>query len=459
MDEMMKDVQFANQFAYFGKLDERLSNLDHRVKSMRSVGKLGTEALRRISKYFKIKGIYHSNAIEGNALTVGETKLVVEMGMTITGKTLRDQAEAKNLSHALDFMEEIAVSREKPITLSDLRQIHALILKGIDDGFAGKYRETDVIISGSEVSTTAPHKIPQEMNELGDYIACVTSSSATDDTLPILCAAAAHAWLAQIHPFIDGNGRTARILMNLILMRRGYPICIISREDRLRYYQALEDSQAGDLTPLIELIYENVEESLEEWERAAREQKEQQEWLASVTARFQQPELNRAHNEYEVWKRAMALFKGYIKQTVDAWNAELTVGSVSLNYRDYGTLDFEKYLSLRDGGSAKRTWDFGIVFQRGDRRVRYLFFYGNADYALRTKVRVALLVAKAHGYDYQYELLKNITQPNSPDIYQVGFDMESQSFVALTISGIREAKAESLARQFFTQVIERDFGS
>lgn len=212
------------------------------------------------------------------------------------------------------------------------------------------------------------------MDDLGRYIAYVTGPDTTDGDLPILCAAAAHAWLAKIHPFVDGNGRTARILMNLILMRRGYPICIITREDRLRYYHSLEESQVGDLTPLVELVYENVEESLEEWEKAAREQRVQQEWLTSVTAKFQQPELNQARNEYEVWRRAMELFKSYFKQTVDAWNEQLSVGSVSLRFKDYGTLNFHKYLSLRDGGSAKRTWDFGLEFNRGNDRARYLYF-------------------------------------------------------------------------------------
>lgn len=446
-------------FEYFYTLEERLLDLDRRVHDMRRVGKLSPQVLKRIHNFFKIKGIYHSNALEGNQLTIGETRLVVEMGMTLTGKTLRDQAEATNLSHALDFMEEIAAATDRPLTLSDLRQIHALILKDIDNDFAGKYRTGQVKISGSDYKPPDPQQVPMEMDDLGEYVSTVTSSEPPELDLPILCAAAAHAWLAQIHPFVDGNGRTARILMNLILMRRGYPICIITREDRRRYIHALEESQASDFTYLIELIYENVEESLEEWEKAAREQRQHQEWLTSVTARFQQPELNRAHNEYEVWKRGMALFKGYFKQTVDAWNEQISVGNVSLNYRDYGELDFEKYLSLRDEGSAKRTWDFGIVFQRGERRVRYLFFYGKADPALRSKAKVVLLIAKAIGYEYGYESLKKISQPNTSDIYQVGFDIDSQSFVALTISGVIERKAEALARRFFEQVIERDFGA
>ena len=273
----------------------------------------------------------------------------------------------------------------------------------------------------------------------------------------MLVAAAIHAWLAQIHPFIDGNGRTARILMNLILIRYGYPICIITREDRLRYYDALEESQAGgDLGPLIELMRENVEESLEEWEKAAEEQRQEQEWLESITARFEKPEIVQAQNEYEVWLKAMALLKSYFKQEVEKWNKQFSLGTVSVHFRDFGTLDFHKYVSLRDGGSAKRTWDFGVEFRRGNRRARYLLFYGYSDYRLRRRARVVLNVAK--DIDYSYERLLDIKQPNKPDIYQVGFDMKEQAFVALTVSGVWSGKVESLARQFFTQVVERDFG-
>lgn len=444
-------------FGYYETINDRLITLHNRVQGMREVGQLRPQVLKRIREYFKIKGIYHSNAIEGNSLSIGETRLVVEMGITLAGKTLKDQAEAKNLSEALDFMEEITVSRNSPILINDLRQIHALILKDIEDEFAGRYRTGEVRISGSEYTPPQAHLIPQQMEDLGKYIALVTESDIADAVLPILFATAAHAWLAQIHPFVDGNGRTARILMNLILMRHGYPVCIITREDRLRYYHALEESQVGDLTPLVELVYENVEESLEEWEKAAKEQKLQQEWLTSVTAKFEQPELNQARNEYEVWRRAMDLFSSYFKQTVDAWNEQLSVGRVNLQFKDFGTLDFHKYLSLRDGGSAKKTWDFGVEFRRGNDRARYLFFYGFAEFRLRRRARVVLIVAK--DIDFSYERLQDITQSNKPDIFQVGFDIREQMFVASTIGGVQEAKVEDLARRFFSQVVERDFGS
>ena len=451
----LKNINDA-PFMYYENLDERLLDLHGRVQDMRKVGKLNPPALKRIQKYFRIKDIYHSNAIEGNALTIGETRLVVEMGMTLTGKTLRDQAEAKNLSHALDFMEGIAVSKDRPIALSDLRQIHALILKDIHAEYAGRYRGREVKISGSEYKPPEAHLISQQMDELGTYIKKAASPDSPDTDSPILCAAAAHAWLAQIHPFMDGNGRTARILMNLILMRRGYPICIIARDDRLRYYDALEESQAGDLTPLIELVYENVAESLAEWEKAAQKQRAEQEWLTSIAARLEGPALSQARNEYEVWLRAMELLKSYFKQTVDNVNEMKTAGGARLNFKDYGRLDFEKYLSLRDGGSAKRAWFFGIEFRQSGKRARYLFFFGCPDYRLRPRAPAVLILAKNTDYA-GYVPLRNITQSNKPDLVQVGFDMKKQTFVALTISGVQEGKVEDFARRFFEQADQRGF--
>ena len=451
------EVAGAAPFMYHEIVKERLEDLDSRVQEMRNVGKLDSTALERIHEFFKIKGIYHSNAIEGNRLTIGETELVVKQGITIAGKTLADQAEAKNLGHALDFMKEIAVSKEKPIIVHDIRQIHALILRDIQDEHAGKYRKSEVKISGSDYKPTRSDLVPLSMDELGSYIKVVTSSETDVEDLPIVIAAAAHAWLAQIHPFVDGNGRTARILMNLILMRRGYTICIITRDDRLRYYEALELSQTGDLTPLIELIYENVEESLEEWERAAEEQRRGQEWLVAITDRIERPELSRLRNEYEVWLNAMELLKSYFRQIVDNLKETISVSSVRLNFRDFGILDFEKYRHLRNEESAKKTWCFGIDLKMGSRRARYLFFFGYADHRLRSRARVILFVAKDE--DSSYVRLEDITKSNKPDIYQVGFDMQAQSYVALTIGGVRETKIEALARKFFDQVIERDFRS
>ena len=457
MDKLKSVV--GTPFDYYESIEGRLSDLHQRVVEMRKVGRLSPRTLEHIHNFFKIKGIYHSNAIEGNALTIGETQLVVEMGMTLTGKTLRDQAEAKNLSQALDFMKDLAVNREQPIVVSYVRQIHKLILTDIDEEHAGRYRNNQVLISGSDYKPPAANLVCQEMDDLGKYIVKVTEPETQNDNLPIVCAAAAHAWLAQIHPFVDGNGRTARLLMNLILMRLGYTICIITREDRLRYYDSLEESQAGDLTPLIQLVYENVEESLKEWEKAAEEEQKRQKLIKSVSYSLEGPELNRVMNEYTVWLSGMELFKNYFKQIVDDLNAEITLGTVKVHFKEYDTLDFDKYRNLRNEMPAKKTWFFRIIFARGDRSVRYLFFFGYPNHRLRSRTPVVLILAKGIDYEWEYTPLEEITKSNIPDMYQVGYDMKEEKFVALTVGGVEEGKVESIATKFFKQAAQRDFGA
>ena len=446
---------------YFADIESRLVELDRRVHDMReAVGSLSPEVHKHIKQQFRIKGIYHSNAIEGNSLTIGETRMVVEQGLTLSGKTLRDQAEAKNLSHALDFMEHLASSSDIPITLSDIRQIHSLILRDILDDHAGKYRDTEVRISGSDYEPPPPHMVPQEMRELGDYVQFITSSSNEIGQLPILAATAAHAWLARIHPFVDGNGRTARTLMNLTLIRNGYPICIIAREERLRYYDALEESQSANLTPLLELIYENVVESQEVWEQAADEQIHEKQRRAQIAARFEQPVRTRAQNEYEVWYNSMELLKSYFKQFVEDVNQTTTVRSVYVRFKDFGTLSSEKYLALRDKGTAKRTWFFGIEFNSEIKRARYLFFFGYPDQVIDQHASVILILAKDPELNYVYAPVEELTQSNTPDIFQVGFNLKEQKFVASIIGGRSwEGKVEDLAWKFFDQVMQRDFGT
>ena len=228
-------------------------------------GQLSPRILRQISQQFRIDEIYHSNRIEGNSLTIGETREVVEHGKELPQKSRRDQLEAKNLSTALDYAYETALDDARPVSQTQLRQIHALIMNRIQDD-AGIYRKTQNEIRGSRYSTPEAFQVSPMMTEFSDYIMKITSPENPVDVSPILGAAAAHARLAQIHPFTDGNGRSARALMNLILLRNRYFACIITEDDRSRYINALEESQAGDLTPFVELVSENIEESLNDRE-------------------------------------------------------------------------------------------------------------------------------------------------------------------------------------------------
>jgi len=212
---------------------EQLSELEKCLDSFRpfSVGHM-----RILQEQYDTEYTYESNRIEGNTLSYQETDLVVNKGMTIGGKPLKDHLEAINHQEAIAFIRLLA-SNETPFGESELLKLHSIILQGIDRENAGAYSSVRVRIKGSEYIFPNPVKVPELME---GYFAFYEAEK--NRLHPVQFAALMHARLVKIHPFIDGNGRTARLVMNLMLLRAGYPITIIAAENtsRAAYYDALE---------------------------------------------------------------------------------------------------------------------------------------------------------------------------------------------------------------------------
>ena len=218
------------------------------------------KALRKIFAAEEVDYIYESNAIEGNTLTLAETELVLNRGLTIGGKPLRDHLEAVN--HRKAFQKLMAlVEGQARLTESVLLDLHGMILRGIEDEYAGRYRNVPVRIVGARHIPPNPVRVPELMSTLFDWYACEGSQ-----LWDVHTAADLHWRLARIHPFTDGNGRTARLAMNLHLLRHGYPLTIIraDRDQRSDYYQALAESDATDRPePFRAFIEARVIEALE----------------------------------------------------------------------------------------------------------------------------------------------------------------------------------------------------
>lgn len=226
-------------------------------KMLDSLRPLPKAALGRLRKQFAIELAYNSNAIEGNTLTLRETKLVIEEGITVRGKPLREHFEAINHQKAFQFLGGIA-KKSTMITEATIRDIHRLIMKDIDDEFAGRYRTGNVRITGAIKTPPRFEKVPREM---GKFISLIKNNP---EKLSIIeLAAMIHYLLVEIHPFFDGNGRCARLLMNLFLMQHGYPITIILKVDRKKYYDRLKKADSGEIKPFIDFVGRNVERSLD----------------------------------------------------------------------------------------------------------------------------------------------------------------------------------------------------
>lgn len=203
-----------------------------------------SKANYRIEEALDIEYTFHSNRIEGNTLSLQETDLVINQGLTISGKSMREHLEAINHAEAVAFIKEL-VQEKRSITEGIILQIHNLVLRGIDRENAGKYRSLQVRIGGSKHLPPDAWEVPLKMESLLDWY------RKHEHIHPVLLAAEMHSKLVAIHPFIDGNGRTSRLLMNLILLQHGYVIANIKGDtaDRLLYYQSLENSRKeGDTT-------------------------------------------------------------------------------------------------------------------------------------------------------------------------------------------------------------------
>ncbi len=205
----------------------------------------------KIAEALGLEYTYESNRIEGNTLTLQETNLVVAEGMTVSGKSMREHLEALNHQEALSYIED-SVKSNTPITERLIKELHFLVLKGIDRENAGKYRDVQVMIQGSEHMPPQPFQISNLMSEMIDWY------NAHKTLLhPVILAAEMHQRLVTIHPFVDGNGRTSRLLMNMILLQHGFVLANIKGDpnNRVRYYDALEKSQEDpDKVDFIEFI-------------------------------------------------------------------------------------------------------------------------------------------------------------------------------------------------------------
>ncbi len=256
-----------------------MTNIEQSIvlkRSLDALRPLQKDDEMRIMQKFRLDWNYHSNNLEGNSLTYGETKALILFGITAQGKPLKDHFEITGHNEAIKWIMEV-VHEDRPITENFIRELHKLILKESyevdartpDGKFTkkkvniGQYKSTPNHVetkTGEIFRFATPEETPALMHDLVNWY---KNKREEEDVNPILLAAEFHYRYIRIHPFDDGNGRTARILMNFILMQFGYPPVIIKTEDKLNYFAVLRLADAGQLNPFIEYIAENLNRSLE----------------------------------------------------------------------------------------------------------------------------------------------------------------------------------------------------
>lgn len=223
-----------------------------------------SKSTESLENWYDVELTHSSNAIEGNSLTRIETAEVMEKGLMahISGKPLKDLLEARNLAEALKYVKNIAkdLKSHQYITEKIILEINKIILTGIDDAWAGKYRKSEIFVRGSNSNFPLPQVVPTLMTDLVKWI------ESEQEENPIKMAAELHYKFVSIHPFVDGNGRTARLLMNLVLAIHGYPMAVIKNENRSEYLHALEIAQTkNEFDDYYKIIFDAVGASLDSY--------------------------------------------------------------------------------------------------------------------------------------------------------------------------------------------------
>ena len=251
------DKRYKKEEKIIINLDQHYFNeLDKKKKLLDSKRPFPEHTLKSLQEDLFLRWTYNSNAIEGNTLTLIETKVVLE-GITVGGKSVREHLEATNHQDAIYFLMDLIKEKE---TLSEIniKNIHQLVLKEVDNKNAGVYRNQNVIIPGAKHIPPEHFKVKELMERmLNDY-------QNWEKYHPIARAAILHVIFVKIHPFVDGNGRTSRLLMNFEAIKNGYPPIVIKLEQRAKYFAALDKAHTkGDYTDFIKIVAEAALDSIE----------------------------------------------------------------------------------------------------------------------------------------------------------------------------------------------------
>lgn len=310
-------------------MGDKLKILTEKKKKLDLLKPFTEEIVGNLEEWLKVELTYSSNAIEGNTLSRIETAEVIEKGVsaTISGKPLKDQLEAINHAKAIEFIKDLVKQRKghQFIRKDDILAIHKIILSAVMDDWAGKYRQTSIIIRGTDVELPEARDVPRLIENFIKWL------ESQQEEHPVRVASLAHYKFEGIHPFIDGNGRVGRLLMNLILILNGYPMAIIKNEQRVEYLNAFRVAQAtNDWNLLLSLIEDAVERSLDAYINAA----EGKAVLPSLMGDATKAEENKLYKIGELAKAA-----GETIPTIRYWTQEGLLKAASLTKGGYALYD------------------------------------------------------------------------------------------------------------------------
>jgi Fic family protein len=353
-------------------LTENLSSIEKVIDDLndrRDKG-LSRDLLNNLKKQLLIKQVYHSNAIEGNKLSLRETELILN-GMVINERPIKDEIEARSLANATEYLYRLIDGRE-PLTKRTLLELHSLIMENIPGINSGQFRHEEVHIKGSEHIPPHFNDVEAHVDELFQWM-----NRNSHKYSPLIMGGILHHWMTWIHPFSDGNGRVARMFLNFFLLQKGYPEIIIKISDRDSYYNSLVAGDKGNIINLIDLLADNIRESINVYEELINEDQRQKAWLnryKEISSTHYEEAKSKHSFQYEVWKNQISVFKTLLKENITGCNKYLN--HLDIQFKEYEILSFSQYLDLLEDRKVSNTWYLSIrIFDTEKKKGLTLVFY------------------------------------------------------------------------------------
>jgi Fic family protein len=371
LQDTLQDLPPVDSFAPTGVGRELLSQIDEflaEINLLRDQNRgLTPELVQRIEDQFLADRIRHSATIEGSTLDRRETLHVLTTGQIIEGKR-RPSEEVRNLGEALRHAGELlTVDTVREV---DIRDIHNLLLKGLDH-HAGRYRPHDVRITNATYRPPEHLEVPRLMHQLVDNLRNAEHHGSIHG---FIIGAYCHWSIARIHPFVDGNGRMARILQDLFFLRHRLVPAPIPFQQVDDYYEVLQQADAGNPSPFVEFLAHATLDSLQKYRAAIEEFRQTDDWLEGLIFSVNASVSDTEHAIYSRYMQRIGEFRETLRVICDKLSAR--VPEIVIRFRQFSGIDLTQFRQLKREGRAPRTWDFGIEFRYNDRSVRILFWHG-----------------------------------------------------------------------------------
>ncbi len=344
-----------------------LEDIDETARRVNEFRPLPSETVEGLLRDLLGERVYTSNAIEGNTLDLRETREVLRTGYVDIPKR-REATEAQNLGRAIEHAQEKLISADGPLNTESFLCLHGMLLEGINDEWAGRFRDRRVMIHAAKHQPPDDRDVPDMMDTFFEGLRNAKNIH------PVLLATWAHWTIARVHPFFDGNGRMARLWQDIILFRQQLTCATIRPEDRGDYLSALESADEGRFNPLVQLVAQRLIGIFDKYLEAQRKSKDRVEWASSLAGEASARAAQRHRLAYQRWSRKME----QIRFEFERCAACITDAAedIEIQFRPYTLIDQDKWESLRSGTGAKETWFFFLDFRRTRQYLRYLFFFG-----------------------------------------------------------------------------------